>query len=327
MAVAIGLVAAAPVLGCGGAEGLVLVGGERVEAASIDKEPLNLLPNGVLGLASLDAKTLFATGLGGDVSRLVSNVLPIGPESGFVPSRDVERVYAGLYAMQGADYCFVVQGRFDPAAIQRAADARSTSPSGAPLTKTRYAETDLYTVGSVGFVVLTGHTVVSGTETAMRRVLDRLRRDRFERSVPKWMTELLDTKDAAFAFAGDASTGAGEAASRVAPFTAGLRIVRIIGNFRPPGMNFAGTLTYADEASAARGSQAIDGLQQASGLMRLLSAIGFGVSLPSMQLKQEGADVGFAMPVDEGFARLLLGLAVQATGAGATSAGGAWSWL
>ena len=52
--------------------------------------------------------------------------------------------------MQGADFCAVLQGRFDVPAIERAASARAATPSGVALVKTRYGDNDLYTVANVG---------------------------------------------------------------------------------------------------------------------------------------------------------------------------------
>ncbi|HSN98612.1 MAG TPA: hypothetical protein VLS89_09940, partial [Candidatus Nanopelagicales bacterium] len=171
LALTAGLVAAG-VSGCGGAaESLILVGGEPVDAATIDRDPLALLPSGIVMLSYLDAAALFQSSLGGEVDTLIHQLLPIGSESGFVPSRDVTRVHGGLYAMQGADFCAVLQGNFDPEAIRRSADSRALTVLGAPLVKTRYAGNDLYTAGNIGFVVLTRRTVLTGNETGMRRAL------------------------------------------------------------------------------------------------------------------------------------------------------------
>src|SRR6185503_4955182 len=176
--------------------------------------------------------------------------------SNFSAQRDVSRIFGGLYAMQGADFCAVVQGNFDSDAIQRAADARTITISGAPLVKTSYAGNDVYTAGNIGFVVVTSHTVITGNETGIRRALDRLRRGKLERSVPSWMVDLMSTKNASMAFAGDlASQSTVDAASSKLPFLGKLNTVRILGNFQSPGMNFAGSLTYPDPQAAQAGAQ------------------------------------------------------------------------
>lgn len=305
---ALALLAAPALAGCGGADdGLVLVGGQKVDASAIDRDPMALLPSGAVMLGYLDAAQMFSSSLGGEVNQVVTSLLPLGPESNFVPSRDVVKVYGGLYAMQGADFCAVVQGNFDVEAIRRAADARTATVVGAPLVKTRYAESDLYTVGNLGFVVLTAHTILTGNETGMRRALDRLRFGKLERSVPSWMTSLLGTQGASFALAGDfTSQPAVASAAGQLPFLAGLKYVRIVGNFQPPGVNFAGALTYTDPQSAANGAVALRNLEQIAKIASLLSSWGFGGAVPPMQVAQRESDVAFTLPLGEGIVRMLL---------------------
>lgn len=293
--------------GCGGAnENLVLVGGEPVDAATIDRDPLALLPSGIVMLGYLDAAALFQSSLGGEVSSVIQQLLPIGPESNFVPSRDVTRVYGGLYAMQGADFCAVLQGNFDVEAIRRSAESRAVTVLGAPLVKSRYAGNDLYTAGNIGFVVLTSHTVLTGNETGMRRALDRMRLGKLTRSVPAWMVDLTATRGAAFALAGDL-TGqpAVASAAQQVPFLGGLRYVRVIGNFLPPGVNYAGTLTYSDPDAAAGGAVALRNVEQIARVATLLSSWGFG-SAPQMQVAQAQNEVGFTLPLSDATAKMLL---------------------
>ncbi|WP_438009212.1 hypothetical protein WME89_11310 [Sorangium sp. So ce321] len=313
-ALAIAALAAPALAGCGGADdSLVLVGGEKIDATAIDRDPLAVLPSGAVMVGYLDAAALFASGLGGEVSQIIASLLPLGPESNFVPARDIAKVYGGLYAMQGADFCAVMQGNFDVDAIRRAADARTVTVIGAPLVKTRYADNDLFTAGNVGFVVLTPHTILTGNETGMRRALDRLRFSKLQRSVPSWMVELLSTKNASFAMAGDVtSQPAVASAAGQLPFVAGLQYVRVIGNFQPPGVNFAGALTYTDPQSAANGAVALRNLEQVARIASLLSSWGFGYgSVPPMQVAQRESDVAFTLPLGEGIVRMLLRTAAE----------------
>ncbi len=293
---------------CGGTDdGALLLGGERVDPAVIDRDPLALLPSGVVMLSYIDAAMMFASRLGPDIGQLISGVFPLGPESNFVPSRDVVKMYGGLYAMQGADFCIVLQGNFDVPTIYRAAEAKATTAPGAVLVKSRYADMDLFTAGNLGFVLLTNHTVLSGNETGIRRALDRLRRDKLTRSVPKWMIDLSNTKGAAFTVAGDFSKQpAVETAASKLPFVTGLRYVRVIGNFQPPGMNFAGALTYADPQSAANGAVALQNLQQVTSFVSMISSWGMGGAVPPMQVAQSGNDAAFTLPLEESMVRLLI---------------------
>ncbi|MFO0760874.1 MAG: hypothetical protein U0359_30635 [Byssovorax sp.] len=312
---------APPTTGCGGADdSFGLIGGEKVDASQIDRDPVALLPSGIILLGYADLAAMFQSKWGADAAQIVTNLLPLGAESNFSPQRDATRIFGGMYAMQGADFCAVVQGNFDADAIRKAADARSITISGAPLVKSRYADNDLYTAGNLGFVVVTGHTVITGNETGIRRALDRLRRGKLERSVPQWMVDLLNTKNASMIVAGDLSTqSVTDAASAKLPFLGSLRAVRILGNFQPPGMNFAGSLTYPDAATAQAGAQNLQQIQQLTALVSLFSSFGFGAPLPTPQIAQQQSDVGFTVQVDDNLVKVLLQQAGSITKSAVTS--------
>ncbi len=319
--------------GCSGSEPEpTLAGGQAIDPALVERDPLAVLPGDPVLLGYLDAATLFQSSLGPDVEKIVTTLVPLGREANFVPSRDVSRVYGGVYAMQGADFCAVLQGNFDVDAIRRNAEARAQATSGQPLVKSRYAEMDLYTAGNVGFVILTPRAVLSGNETGMRRALDRLRKGKVERSLPAWMTDLVATPNAAFTLAGDMrGQGAVEATTQKMPFLTGLQKIRTVGNFQPPGMNFAGSLTYADAPSAAAGAGQLADLQKLTGFMSILSSFGLAGPPPTMQVQQRDNDLAFTLPVDAGFARFLLSMlgdvARKATTGAAPSSSWAWPLL
>lgn len=299
--------------GCGGPDQAVLIGGKKVDATEIDRDPVAVLPGGMVVFGALDGAAMFQSAYGGDVSGLIANVLPLGAESNFVASRDVQRVIGGAYSMQGADFCVVVSGNFDVDAIARAAAARTPTVAGVPMVRSRYAEQDLYTVGNIGFTVLTGHTVLSGNETGIRRALDRLRFGKLERSVPAWMVDLGKTPGAAFTVAADlAAQTVADATARQVPFVAGMKVVRVIGNFQPPGMNVAGTMTYADADAAGRAAPTLRNLQQLAQMASLFTSWGWG-AVPNPQIQQQGADVAFTMPVEDAFVRTMLRMATDST--------------
>lgn len=290
-------------------QSLVLVGGRTVDAHSIDGQPLNLLPSGALVLGQLDAQALFKTYMGGQTAQIIANVLPLGRESNFDPGRDVQRVLSAIYAMQGADFVALLQGHFDVLAITRAADARVQTPSGAPLVRTRYGDWDIYTVANVGFVMLTPQTVLSGNETGIRRAIDRLRFGQIEPSLAPWMHELLGDRNAAFAMVGDVSgQGVIAAVGERLPFVVGLRLVRILGNFQPPGMNMVGSFTYVDEEAAKKGAEGLTQLQQLAYLASLIASWGLGGKTPELDVALQGTNVAFATQIDTGTISLLLGL-------------------
>lgn len=296
-----------PSAGCSGTTDYGLIGGEKVDASVIDRDPLALLPRGVLVLGSIDTAAMFQSKWGPEAAQIVTTLLPLGPESNFVPTRDVTRVVSGIYAMQGADFCAVVQGTFDVPAIQRAVDARAIVIDGAPLVKTRYAGNDLYTASNFGFTLVTAHTALSGNETGMRRALDRLRFGKLEQSVPQWMLDLANTKGATMALAGDlGAPDAVDVTSAKVPFLGSVRAVRVVGNFLAPGMNFAGTLSYADAAGAAGAAQTLQHAQQIAQLASMFTSIGWGAAIPSPEIAVQKSDVAFTVKVDDNFVRVLL---------------------
>lgn len=299
--------------------GLLLVGGSHVTAAEIDARPLGLLPRNAILTGRLEARALFGTSLGPATGTLVSRVLPVGRESNFDAARDVERVYGAFYAMQGADFCAVLQGNFDVASIERAAAARSATPSGSPLVRTRYAGRTLYTAGNLGFVVLSAHSILSGDETGMRRALDRLRLGKLDVELPGWMLGPLAEREAAFVVVGDLERqGVARAAADHLRFLDGLRTVRILGNFKAPGMHAVGALGYHDPDEARRAAGALDSLQQVSGLAALLTAFA-GVIPPHLELRTNEREVAFATAVDLGFLQVALATLTSAIRPGPAS--------
>ena len=247
--------------GCKHNEGdsVVLTGeGTRLSSEAIDADPMALLPANPVVLGWVDAQAFFRSSFGGEINRLATKYVPLGENAGFVPQRDLRNVVGGVYSLAGADVVAVAQGDFNPDAIRAAAEQKSTSPSGVALVHSKYAGNDVYTANNVGFTVVTKHTMLVGNETGMRRALDRIRDNRLRREIPEWMTKLVETPKASMVFAGDVTSQPQVAAlARSAPFLNGLNQFRVLGNFEEPGINFAGTLTYADAASAAAGAASL----------------------------------------------------------------------
>jgi hypothetical protein len=122
------------------------------------------------------------------------------------------------------------------------------------------------------------------------------------------MTDLAKAPNASLALAADlGGQPAVEGAAKTLPFLMGLRRARVLGNFRRPGVNLAGALTYPDANVAA---QAAVSLKNANAIATLLSWVvagAFGATMPPV--KQAQADVGFTMAVDENLVRGLLNAA------------------
>ena len=244
----------------------------------IDGDVLALFPSGPLVLANVDAKAFYASGLlASDLGKLTETLLPVGDEVGLVPSRDIDRVVIAAYSTQGDDVTTVLRGRFEPDKIERAARSHTMMQVGSPLVASSYGDRTVYTVANVGFSVLSAKTVVAGTETSIRRVLDRVQDGRGGRDSAPWMYETLETKGAAFALAADftsqpvASIAVGSVSL---PFLKGMRLARVIGNFADrdsaAGIQIAATLTYGGPEEA---SEAADGIRSVDRWTRMVGSV------------------------------------------------------
>lgn len=245
-------------------------------AVDLDGDAYALLPSEPMMLGAIDAKALYQSkSVASQVAQIVERFVPIGEESGFQASRDVDRIVVGMYSTQGADGAAIVRGRFDEGKIAQAAAAHTTTKVGGAITAAPYAGRTVYSVsvGSFvgGFAVLTPKTVVAGTEAGIRRTLDRIRDNKVKRGAPPWMIDTVETAGAEIAFAADfSSQPVASAAIRGLPITflSGMRMARVIGNFKDPGMHLAATISYGDSAqatSAADKIKIVDGWGKALG--------------------------------------------------------------
>lgn len=281
-------------------DSIVVTGeGRRLSAEAIDADPLALLPSQPIAVATLDAKALFESPLGAQLAALFAKNFPLGLEAGFVPERDLERIVGGAYSFSGVDGVAVLSGTFSPEAIAAAAERHAITPLGVPLVRSRYAGNDVYTAGNVGLSLLTPRTLLVGSETAMRRAMDRIRDNRLRREVPEWIVSLLETEQATLVAAGDLESSA--PASTIAKelaFLDGVKSFRVLGNFQPPGINLAGALTYPDPAAAGRGAKLLQSVGQVSGLMNMFSFLGFGSPVRQLDSRVVENDLQFVAALD-----------------------------
>ncbi len=273
--------------GCGKSDEVVVetAAGRRAPDVVIDADPWALLPSGAMTWMSLGAAELFRASFGPQVSALLNRTLPIPRQSGFEPARDIDSLALGVYSMAGIDLAGIARGRFDAAAFEQAASAPgAATPTGRPVTRTLYAGRTLYLSDGNGLSVLTPSTLAFGDETGIRRVLDRIEEGRVARSIPSWFEQLLTQQQAPFVWGSDLEANPlSKAARHEMAFLDNLRAVRLLGNFAEPGLNFAGTLTYEDEAAAERGARTLlstaDSLRSYAFVMALL-----GVAQPLRRL-------------------------------------------
>jgi hypothetical protein len=227
------------------------------------------------------------------MAAVTDALVPLGPDAGFQPSRDVDRVVAAGYG--AGDVAAVVQGRFDEAKIAQATKAKN----GTAIAKGTYAGQTTYAVGNASYAVLTSKTLVAGTTDGVRRVLERIQAGTLTRAMPPWVVETLETKGAEMAVAADFATQpiASAAIGSVSlPWLKGMRVARVIGNLEQPGLNVAATLTYADPTQA---QSAADGVRSVDGWLKVLGPLFGGLKLQDLKVKTDGGDMQCSFAVDD----------------------------
>lgn len=308
------LFGAIAVQGCAKTETIITpaVAQHQLTAAEIDAEPLAVLPSGFIGLLRVEVPAVASSSLGPTVLALAKQWAPLPTNSGFLPERDLDRIVIGLYSMQGADAAGVAMGRFDPDAIQKAANGNASTPAGT-LVLSPYAGYRLYTVHNMGFCVLSTKTLLIGNETGIRRSLDRIREGRAVRQLPSWTDALLDASKAPLAFGAQLKPGDIPASvCQQAPFMADLLGLRVLGNFQPPGVNLAGSLGYAtaERAQQAAGEMLSSRDRLSSMTMNLLMGV-MGIGQPVQRLEATATDkeVSFVAALEGGAIGKILNLA------------------
>src|SRR5262249_27019807 len=141
-----------------------------------------LLPGSAIAVGTVDGRAFFASKtFGSELAKLVEKYLPLGQEAGFQASRDVDRVTFASYAFQGIDAAAVIIGRFDEAKIKQVALQHTPTKNGGMLVASQYAGRNVYTVSNVGFTILSPTKAIAGSESGIRRVLERIKDGRVKR--------------------------------------------------------------------------------------------------------------------------------------------------
>jgi hypothetical protein len=292
-----------PALAACGGKGATTADTKKVD---LDADPFALLPASPVLVANIDARAILdSDSAGAQVAALVARVAPLGADAGFDASRDVDRIALASYATGGVDFVAVMSGRFDEEKIAHV----TATPQGGAIVRGSYAERTTYTAGNLQYAVLTPRTLVAGSGDSVRRLLDRIRGGTLDRSVPPWMVQTLETRGAPMAAAADFETQPAFAAALGSvnlDWVKGLRIARVIGNFAPPGVNIAATLTYGEpeQAQAAAG-----GLRLVDSWLKMLGPLLGGVRLQNFEVATDSRDLRCKFALDDKTLRAVLALA------------------
>lgn len=270
-----------------------------------------LLPGDAIAVGTVDGRAFFGSrSFGSELAKLVEKYIPLGQEAGFQASRDVDRVTFASYAFQGVDAAAIVIGRFDEPKIKEAALKHTPTKSGGQLVASQYAGRDVYTVSNVGFTILSPTKAIAGSESGIRRVLERIKDGRVKRDITPWMIEAVETQGVASAVAVDLATHPMPAeVSRQVPvaFLQQAKAIRVLLTFKDPGTQAAGSFTYADAQTAQTSADAMKTLVGISTTYLAFT----GLKLQNVDLKLEKQDVQVKLEVDDQALRQVLAAAPQ----------------
>ncbi len=289
--------------------------------AAIDADPLALLPSDAIIFARLKVTPLLASSLGPPLVAAAQPFLALPQLLGITPQRDLTELFLGVYSMQGADVAGIAIGAFDRTAIEGAGRNAATR-AHSPITVSPYAGHTIYTANNVGLSVLTSRTALLGTETGVRRVIDRIVEGRTGRRLPRALEELLSNQKADFCVGGDLRVNTFSSGLREQlPFLRDLEATRILGNFGAPGVNGAGSLGYVSAETAAAAGQSLRGFSGLLSSSQLLLGF-FGVAQPIRRLEAEvvGTEVNVVVAFDGVIlAKMISGLQVPNPSAGSAA--------
>jgi hypothetical protein len=156
-------------------------------------------------------------------------------------------------------------------------------------------------VSNFAFAPVTDHTMAAGSESAVRRVLDRLAYYGAvapRREVADWMVAGVFTPGASYGLVADVA-GIPPAAFHgfpLPPGMAGLMRATVTGDFQPPGLNVTSSLSYADPARAGAGA---DGLRQVAAFVTVAGNLGAGPRIQNLAITTDGANVACRFALDD----------------------------
>jgi hypothetical protein len=294
-------------VGCGANREVILrtAAGAEVTADQIDRQPLWLLPPGGAGWFHLAVQSAAKSQLGQRVLTELRTRMPLPESAGLVLDRDISELSVSVYSMKGVDFAGVASGHFDPERIAAAAIEYQGGPLVPPLTRSQYAGRTLFMAQNIGFSVITRQTALFGNEVGIRRCLDRIAEGRVADELPGWVKELLATPSATFSVGVDLEATAVTAAlpSRLSALQ-GARLARGIGNFDPPGINLAATLTHGDHQAAQNGASSL--LQGGGALNMYARLFGLGQPIKKLETQAVGSDTQVVLAVDGAAVELLM---------------------
>lgn len=288
-------------LGCGAAQERILVtaDGPRPPFAAIDADPWALLPRGAVAWWRLQDE-VFRSQLSELLLEFLSRTLPVSKAAQFQPEKDISLMVGSLYATAGSDFVAIYRGSFAHARFDEAFRHDPTTVAGKQLSVVQFAGATMYVSEHYGFSELSPQTIVTGTQLGVRRVLELVEERRMRRSLPVWFEELMEDSAAHFQVGVDLDAQPVPAVFRTdLEFMNHLRAARLVGNFDDPGLNFAGSLTFADPHSAEGAVAAVnDARKKLEQFEVLLKTLKIPDPIDKLEAAQTGQDAQIVARLD-----------------------------
>lgn len=281
----------------------------------IDADVAALLPFGAIAVANLNVQELSNSTVGGDLAAAGERMIPFATQIDFQLKRDVQRAYMGVYSFSGSDVLFALSGTFHPDKLEQAAGKGIQSPLGV-VTMSMYAGRKLYTVANFGFSMLTEHTALVGSETAMRRALDRIQSGAIRREFAPWIHDWLFQEGHSIVFASDMTKQSfGKFVAGIFPWAASMQYIRVRGKFNADGsFGLSGAITYPDESKATAGAQGLAAVSKSVDIINMLKPLGIEPVVRNLNSNASGNDVQISTVLDESSVRGLLRRIVDIAG-------------
>jgi hypothetical protein len=265
-------------------------------AKDVPPEPVALMAPGPILVARVDGRALFDhKSLGPSAITLAERFVRLPAEAGVNVAKDVDRVQIASYAVEVLDACAFVEGRFDTDRLRKTLDERSGE--GGTFQRRPVGSLMVYQNAQGALAVLSDKLLLSGTPSALQKVVERFDRRVRQRELAPWMSETLESSGAAFSVAvdlGERNVDRRSLGMLPLAFLDGLKTARIVGRYDAPGLRVDSTLGYTDIAKASHGEQSLGKLLQLAKIMSMGGAVP-PLRETKLQSSESRVDCSFAL--------------------------------
>ncbi len=251
---------------------------KRASSTEIDRDPWALMPEGAIAWMKLDTQAFLSTAYGPAMLNILQQYLPLAGGARLNFTEDLESLSGAGYATVSLDWLLIAQGTFQIDAMEKAISLSPVTSSGEAIVEREYESQKIFVSGRVALSFLSNKTLAFGSETAVRRVIERVVEGRLAATTPRWFDELLKGQSQPFVAGLDLDSNPipGVLKSELL-LLEGLRAGRMWGNFAQPGLNVTGAFNYSKPQKA---TQAAEFLRQQQAQLRRYSLLARMMKIP-----------------------------------------------